>query len=478
MKKRMTLLAMLMMTTAIAGFGCRPPAGPAPLNIVVIILDTTRADHYGSYGYRRETTPFLDQLAQRGTRFTRAYSSSCWTLPSHASLFTGLYPISHGATQEHLYLEDSFSTLAERLAEHRYQTIGLSDNPLVGSATNLDQGFDEFFDVWLLARRQRITRWGDSYPHRVNYELRRWWDNRRDPHRPLFLFINYLDAHAPYRPPETEARLMLGEEELAVARRLPQRWTDYYLGRIVYDEQSLRLLGALYDAELRRLDGAVADVVALLEDEGQLENTLLVITSDHGENIGEHGHMNHVFSLYNTTLHIPLIMVHPRFFPAGTICDAPVVINDIFPTVLSVCGIAPDNGPAGACPLLPGQWERISRDRPILSEYAYPQQALDAFQPRDQELSILDRHRRSLRSVIQGEYKLIVGSDQVRELYQLADDPGELRNLIEAEPEVGRKLDKALDALLKSLPTAVELTDAPELDQETRDQLRALGYVD
>ncbi len=454
------------------------PRQELPPSVVLVVLDTSRADRFGSYGYQRETTPFLDRLAGQGVRFTRAYSTSCWTLPSHASMFTGLYPFSHGATQEHLYLEDSCLTLAERFAAQGYQTVAFSANPLVGSSTNLSQGFQTFHEVWKMERTKKITRWGDSYPHRVNYELRRWWKQERNREKPLFLFINYLDTHAPYRPPDRQALLMLEERELAAARALPQRWTDYFLGRIVYDALAFRLLSSLYDAELRRLDEAMEDVAGLLEREGMMDNTVLVVTSDHGENLGEHGLVDHVFSLYNTTLHIPLIMVHRELFPAGATCDAPVVISDIFPTLVQACGLESEGEPGHAIPLLPEQWERIDRDRPLLSEYGYPQQALGAFRQRDRDLSVLDRYRRSLRSLIRGDYKLIVGSDQISELYHLSSDPGEYDNLIESMPEVGQALRGGMEALLEELPSAGERSAVPEFSPATRERLRVLGYVE
>jgi predicted AlkP superfamily pyrophosphatase or phosphodiesterase len=453
------------------------------LNVILIVLDTVRADHMTSYGAERDTTPFIDRLAKQSTLFTNAYSTSCWTLPSHGSLFTGRYAFSHGATQEHLYLEDTYTTLAERLSLKDYQTVAFSANPLVGDSTNMLQGFDRNYQILTKKRKktffQNMSQAFNSMisQHPLNASMKKWWALKYKPNKPFFIFFNYMDAHSPYKPPRRYAKMMVKKEDIQRINEIPQDWPLYYTGEIQYTAEDFELLNSLYDAEIRYLDDAVKDLVLFLEKRNALKNTLLIITSDHGENIGDHGLIDHVFALYNTTLHIPLIIKHPILFPEGAECSAPVQINDLFKTILAVCQIQRGIKQEYLYSLLPENWSNIPDSRLLFSEYFYPKQALSCFAGDSAEMRVLERFRRSLRSAqIQG-IKAIEASNGRNEFFDLKMDPAETQNLYSSGHEDYHLIKARMDKFIESLPKATELKTKPKFSKKEIERLKALGYM-
>jgi arylsulfatase A-like enzyme len=453
------------------------------LNVILIVLDTVRADHMTSYGSKRNTTPFIDSIAKQGTLFTNAYSTSSWTLPSHGSLFTGLYSFSHGATQEHLYLEDKYITLAERLSLKDYQTVAFSANPFVGESTNMLQGFNRSYEILTKKRKKSIFQniyqgfLNTIRQHPLNVSIKKWWALKYNPKKPYFIFINYMDAHAPYLPPRRYANMMIEKKDFHRIRTIPQDWPLFYTEEIQYTPEDLEFLNALYDAEIRYLDDAVKDLINFLEKRNALQNTMLVITSDHGENIGDHGLIDHVFSLYNTTLHIPLIIKHSSLFPAGSKCSQPAQINDLFKTISAACEIQRGTQQEYLHSLFSENWINIPDSRISFSEYFYPEQALGRFQENAADMKKLDRFKRSLRSAqIQGQ-KIIEGSDGKNEFYDLRSDPDEEHDLYSLSQEDYNLIKKKMDEFIKSLPKATQLKTIPKFSKKEIERLKALGYM-
>ena len=268
----------------------------------------------------------LDLFASEAIRYSNFYATSSWTIPSHASIFTGLYPIKHGATQENFSLASRFATLAEVLDNAGYQTFAASQNPFVSDAINLAQGFSEFVPLWTRSMRPLgLAHDGRTKRHVVSRAFQLLLEDA--PHdRPFFAFLNYIDAHLPSAPPEPFLSAFLREgvtpkEALDVGRK---SWSRYYVGMPASDRE-LQILSDLYDAQMAHLSFALENLFALLRRDGRFDNTMIIVTSDHGEQLGEHHHLGHVFSLYNTTVQIPLIIRMPK----GILGDHPkAAIND------------------------------------------------------------------------------------------------------------------------------------------------------
>jgi arylsulfatase A-like enzyme len=330
-----------------------PPARTGAPNVLLIILDTVRAWNMGLYGYARPTTPELERWAEGGMVFDRVLATAPWTLPSHASMFTGRY--AHElATNWNTPLEKGPPTLAEVLAERGYATAGIVANyRYTGWETGLSRGFARYVDYHItLGEMLRSAALTTSFhktfatllglpPLRPRIDARdinRWfldWLAEREPGRPFFVFLNYLDAHDPYDPsPGFQRKFAPGPR----AARPPD-------GEHVTEEAAQAEL-RLYDAAIAYLDSAVGGVLAELQRRNELANTIVILTSDHGEEFAEHGIMGHAASLYRASVEIPLVMSFPGKIPAGRVTRS-VSLRNLAATILDLSG-NPD-------PRIPGQ---------------------------------------------------------------------------------------------------------------------------
>ena len=377
-------------------------------NVVLIVLDTVRVDHLSSYGYGRRTTPGIDGIAAEGTRFARAYANAPTTLPSHASLFTGLLPSQHGAHQEHEYLDGDLPTLAGMLSRAGYVTAGWSSNPNVGRERGLARGFEEFQEMWRLYEDtdrltglwlwQRIRYGGRPRPFdkgaAATTDQVLDWIAGVQKRQPFFLFINYLEAHSPYRPPREYVRRFEAEPGAIDPYRVPQPgYVAYYGGRAAPSAADFDAYRLLYDGAIAYMDQCVARVVSALRARGVLDDTLLIITSDHGESFGEHGLIGHQFSVYDNLLHVPLIIRFPPSFQSGTVDKQPVQLVDLLPTILDITGVSGPSRLAGHSLV------RTPRpNSPIISEYFRPIKYLQMFATHGVEASRFDRRLKSVHA--------------------------------------------------------------------------------
>ncbi|HZM71000.1 MAG TPA: sulfatase, partial [Candidatus Cryosericum sp.] len=439
----------LVAVTAVFVGACGRPGRP---NILLIVVDTARADRFSTNGYARDTTPAIAALGREGAVYLRAYAPSPWTLPSHASLFTGLYPSSHGADSGHLRLDERLPFLARRLREAGYRTQAYVENPWVGKDYNFHPGFDTFDEVW---RRVRGTE-GDMGAGEVSGKVERWlaWRDQNDDarRRPFFIFINYFEPHLPYNPPEPERGRFLAAGGALGGRAAAAAPDVERLRRFKHPEEVRQILGAgslgpddfrtlsdLYDGEIAYVDRRIGEVVASLRGHGLIDETVVVVTSDHGEMLGEHGFMDHKFTLYEPVLRIPLVVRYPRAVPGGQRLDTPVLLQDLYPTLLGLAGAEgmadgagdpgegwpPDSFPLPGIPALAsGAVPGPTQERPLIAEFARPGEFLEVLKgvAVGVDMSPWDRALVAFRV---GETKLIWGSNGRHQLFDLGSDPAE-----------------------------------------------------
>ena len=473
-------------------------------HVVWIVLDTQRVDRLGCYGYDRPTTPHLDSLAADARVFENCLSPAIWTLPSHASMFTGLFPSEHGTHDDHRWLDDGFVTVAELLREAGYETIAFSNNTWVSNVTNVMQGFDEVVRPATIhhARGNSLSEFVDKvlYPAglvgrfvgtltaedvgaRFTNQLVARWLDEREPDRPFFLFLNYMEPHDPYRPHLPHRRLFVPRQE--IGRSYRARWDRgvefSLLRRESYTPDELRLLGDVYDAETRLLDDHVGELVEILSRTVPLDDALLIVTADHGENLGDHHLLGHAHCVYDTLAHVPLILRYPRRLGPGR-SDELVQTTDLLPTVLdAVHGAAmPTPSTFGRSLLQPAEAAAeegaAAEERVAVVERITPQTTLHT---RDVRFDGTP-YRGVLRAIRRGPWKYIVAANGREELYRIDADPGEIDNVVEHRREIADALADRLAAWLaasRPYDGSEPLEGERVMDDETRARLRALGYL-
>ncbi len=464
----LTLLLVLVLVLA-----CTPPERSQADNIVLIVMDTVRVDHLSVYGYPEPTSPYLERLAEQGTRFDRAWSTSSWTLPSHASMFTGLLPSQHGATQSHLQLRGDPDLLAARLADAGYQCAGFSNNPWVSSKTGLHRGFEVFGELWRESERPSSLLADHS-----SVAVEQWFAAQRDRERPFFLFVNLMEAHGPYEPDWRYAWPVLGGPvAIARAHRAYDPVQDHgfvrewYAGDQPVEPEVLAAARALYDAEIRQVDASVERIVAAVDRYADPATTTLVVVTDHGEGFGEHGHVGHAFSVYDTLLRVAAIARGPGF-EAGTVDGRVVQLTDLYPTLLQAAGLT--------APETQGRdlHRQDDEQRLLAASYAYPAQVLGTFPPALRDSERLEPHRRSFGVGLDGRYKLILDSTGHQEVYDLIADPGEATPLTDLDPTILARLRAVAAASVTQGAAAGQGEPLGDLDPETLQALRELGYLE
>jgi arylsulfatase A-like enzyme len=445
-----------------------PPAQP---DLILVVLDTVRPDHLSTYGYERETSPHLDRFRRRATLFEHAYSTSTWTAPAHASAFTGLYPVGHGATIEGWDLDGEVSTLAEILSGAGYESIAVVGNPMIGKKQGYDQGFDIYVETWRRARAAKrqadavTTEWVESLLA------------SRTSTQPLFLFVNLVGAHNEYDSCGSSCGTFGADPEDGVVHN---SWRQVYAGRRAFSQVELTRLGDLYDSEILEVDRYLARLLGALERAGKDERSAVVVMSDHGENLGDHGHLDHVFSLYESTTRVPLLIRFPHRFEPGGAREDRVSLVDLFPTLLEIAGVSAAAHPSQGRSLLGPP--RDDGDA-ILSEYYRPGLLLEGtIELSEDEAARFEPFQRRMRTLERDGWKLHWGSDGRHELYHLAQDPEERFDRIDdpVAASVRGELLREIEALVTRYDRGrVDSGEArTELDAETRKELEALGYLE
>ncbi|MBX6342800.1 MAG: sulfatase, partial [Thermomicrobiaceae bacterium] len=387
-------------------------------------------------------------LAQEGVVYEQAISPAGWSLPSHASLFTGLYPSKHGAHDEHHYLAPSVPTLAEELANAGYVTVGYCGNPWVSDATGLTRGFQRYDDLRPRhpgPRRQldralrkmravvsgRPARRADLTTERAARDLARL--ARGD--RPFFMFVHYNEPHTPRHLPRHAATRFLGPEYgWEDAEPLSRDVNGYIAGAVQWSPRDLDVFTRLYDAALAYDDERIGQLIETLRAAGALDDTVVVVTADHGENLGEHALLGHKLCLYDTLLRVPLIVRYPGAFPRGERVRRQVQGVDLAPTLYALLGLADRwlDQPGGGRSLLEPRDEDLAIAEQYRPNLAVLTERYPTFDPAP--------HDRRLRAVRTTAWKFIWASDGRHELYDLVSDPGETRNVVDERPDVAASL--------------------------------------
>jgi len=449
--------------------GCERESSPP--NIVFVCLDTVREDFTGVGDDRVDLTPELDRLAAEGTIFRNAWATSPWTVPSHASFFTGLLSSAHGCHHRNLRLPAAVPTLAEILGTGGYQTAAFYSNPwLTDSATGLLRGFAYQGEAPMIGGLEgdpgRYP--GDQGGRASNLSVSRWLDTLTG-EAPFFLFVNFLEAHLPYHPPPDIRRRLLAD--IPAPEEVSIRWAmEFNAGLHPPATVDWNRVRRLYGGDVRSVDRLLANLIATLERHGRLEDTVLIIVSDHGENLGDHGLVEHQFSVHETLLAVPLIIRAPDRLPQG-VRDDPVMLSDLFATIVDLARIDEVTVPETSRSLL---GPVADPQRPVIAEYMSPNQAmLDEILRKNPERDITSLAR-GLVTIRRGDLRLTVADDGAVALHDLAADPAQEHNLASVRGEDVASLLRLLeDSLPEQRPTAGPV----ELDDKTRNQLRSLGYI-
>jgi len=404
---------------------------------VLVSIDTLRADHLGTYGYARPTSPNIDRLAAAGVVFENAFAPSPWTLPSHATMLTGVSPYRHGAVRGDLQIAPDVVTLAERLSRAGYQTAGFVNAPFVGSRFGFARGFERFEERF---ERRALDR---------NEHHERVLAAAADLREPFFLFVHYMDVHLPYHPPKrfnvfrrSAKRPRVGKQ-LEVQRELAD-------GTRKLTENEEHALIDFYDGEILAVDSKIDQLLEVIA--GRFPNTVVLLTSDHGEEFLEHGSLFHARTLYDEVLHVPLVVAGPGVKPGVRITTLTSLL-DVVPTVLALTGQPPTDDVQGRslAGFLTGADPGATADNRTLD--------LQNSGPFGQiaQRGVRTEHAKLIRDDLHGR----------TESFDLARDPGE-RHPVPAEPS----LESSVGAL--RLPPSATL---PSPDPKTVESLESLGYL-
>jgi len=436
-------------------------------NVILISIDTLRADHIGCYGYPRETSPHIDALASDGVTFLNTYASSPWTLPSHISLLTSLHGANHQVMYEDDTMDPSILTLADVLRSNQFYCAALTGGGFVSAKYGFSKGFNSYSDEGGVLRQ-------DSAEH-LYHAAMRWLEREKD--KGFFLFLHTFQPHSPYACPYPYKSMFLEDDS---------RWRHLdlmsFLGGMpgIFKELSEKdrqnIIG-LYDGEIRYTDEQfIGPLIAALKDLGLYDRTMIIFTSDHGEEFFEHRGWGHGHSLYDESLKVPLIIKFPESRFKGKKIHEIISLVDVFPTVLEQIGIDRSDLALDGRSLFPLITGKEEGNRIFLADVA---------------AHVLASRIPQRIAMNRGKEKLILskkfGPDDLQffvypppalsavELYDLAEDPEERQNVADERSHLANQIIQRIDEIYKS--ARKKKTIKLDMDQELKRQLRALGYI-
>lgn len=508
-----------------------PAAKP---NVLFIVLDTQRRDRLSLYGHARNTSPNLDDFAQKATVFDRAVAPAQWTVPAHGSLFTGLYPGAHQLQQAFQALPKEHITLAEHLQAAGYHTVGFCNNPMLGLLdTGLQRGFHEFYNyagaspnrpmdmhrsgprkaaaTWFRQTARKVT---NQFAHSdllfraslnpllvpiwsrlVNYKgnTARSIDDLIDymtAHRsganqqPMFSFLNLMGTHMPYRPPQDVL-----EHVDPTIRHDKHAWrfmTEHNADGVSWisptdpplEDWQRQTLATFYDAEITSQDIHLSRLFDYLKRSGALEDTVVIIAADHGDGHGDHDYIGHSFVVYQELVHVPLIVHYPERFPVKRI-GTNVSTRRIFHTILEMAGLYPDS-----------EIEALSLTRSLngkpdpeggiaFSEAFPPDNLLTILQDRTPDLVENRKLTQVRRGIYHQDHKLAMVGDSIENLFDVAQDPDETSDMAHTQPHVAEALRQRVTQFVADADKEkAKATYNGGVSKEMMDNLRALGYIE
>jgi arylsulfatase A-like enzyme/Tfp pilus assembly protein PilF len=396
------------------------------LNLLIITIDTLRADHTGIYGYEKIKTPHIDSLGQKGVVFSNAFCHVPLTLPSHCSLFTANLPLYHGVRDNGYRLPVFNLTLAEILKEKGYKTAAFVGAFPLDSRFGLNKGFDVYDDLYGSKNIIRDLSFIERRAEEVNRKALEWIASNKNER--FFAWIHYFDPHAPYEPPSP--------------------FDQDYAGRE-------------YDGEIAYTDHVIGKLLERLDQLKLREKTLIILTSDHGEGLGEHKEKTHGIFIYDSTLRVPLIFHNPHVLPKNKVLSDQVGLIDVMPTVLDLMG-----------------WDHI----PDVQGKSLKSAMLEGKSPPDKKCYIesvaamMDRNWAPLQGIRTKEWKYI--DAPIPELYSLLSDPKEENNILNQKPEIAKRLKEQLKGMIQNSSSSLS-SDVlkAKMDEDTRRKLMSLGYI-
>ncbi len=506
-------------------------------NILFIILDTLRRDRLSSYGYHEQTSPCFDAFASESTLFERAVAPAQWTIPSHASMFTGTYPSVHQLTQADHQLSGALPTIAEILQVEGYKTAAFCNNPLLGILnTGLQRGFDEFYNYagaapnrpqgiqrsWLrkaVARRWRrfartvSNKFAHSdrlfraslhpmltpiWTHSVNYkghtersisDVIDYISARDGCSQPHFTFLNLMGTHLPYRPPQDYLPPSIKNNPAAykMMNRFnadAARWASPAVPPLNPDEQ--HVIDTFYNAEIKHQDQHLGRLLDYLWDSGALDNTMVIISADHGEGHGDHRFFGHSFVVYQELVHVPLLIYYPAQYPISERIKTNISTRRLFHTILDATHVTPPldeadpNADVKSLSLRNAIEIKTDSEKGMVISEAYPPTTLlNVIKHRTPELIHTMQLTQIRRGAYHGDHKLTMVGQAVEGLFNVADDPFEVHNLA-AQPNTEDLQQMLVHFTNQALNINLDSSNITQNDihVDVIESLRALGYID
>ena len=430
--------------------GCEP-SGPSQPNVLLIVVDTLRYDHLGCYGYERDTSPQIDALAADSILVERAYATAPWTLPSIASMFTGLYPNSHATTKLNSKLPDDVTTLAEILKQQGYVTGGVISHVLLTVDRNFNQGFDQYHPA--MRGNTHDTASTNVVTQRAQNYLRQFAGQDQ----PFFIFAHYFDPHYNYL-----RHAEFGFSAPSVGRLKPGQDVEglYDMAADLTPEE-VQFLRDLYDEEIRYTDRGIGRLVATLKELHLYDQTLILLVGDHGEEFVDHGNLGHARSLYDEVVRVPLILRNPHDRDGPRRVEGPVSLVSLTPTILDLLGV--DSGKVGF---------QARSFAPVLASEESPQSHVVYCEV---DFGYYEVYRKAL--LMNGRKIIRDDTTGKIEIYDLNEDPFEKQDLATSSPDAITTLLPVLESHIKLARGEAFDAEQTTLSAEQLEQLRSLGYL-